>query len=77
MPTVVTSNRAPKDIDPRIFSRLSDRALSQDLILLEADDFRQLKVEQRYPVQRARRPGQPPRRLSRISDTSTANRLPP
>jgi DNA replication protein DnaC len=56
MPTVVTSNRAPKDIDPRIFSRLSDRALSQDLILIEAEDFRQLKVEQRYPVQRARRP---------------------
>jgi DNA replication protein DnaC len=55
MPTVITSNRAPKDIDPRIFSRISDRALSQDLILIEAEDFRQLKVEQRYPVQRARR----------------------
>lgn len=55
MPTVVTSNRDPKDIDPRIFSRLSDRALSQDMILIEAADFRQLKVEQRYATPRAQR----------------------
>jgi DNA replication protein DnaC len=55
MPTVVTSNRAPKDIDPRIFSRLSDRALSQDMIMIEAEDFRQLKVEQRYAPPRPSR----------------------
>ena len=55
MPTVITSNRAPKDIDPRIFSRISDRALSQDLILIDAEDYRQLKVDRRVPPQRIRR----------------------
>jgi DNA replication protein DnaC len=55
MPTVITSNREPKEIDQRIFSRISDRALSQDLIIIDAPDYRRLTAEQRYPVNRARR----------------------
>jgi DNA replication protein DnaC len=56
--TVITSNRKPEDIDPRIFSRMSDRALSNQHIMIEASDYRRLTMEQRYqryPVNGARR----------------------
>ncbi|HEU5100764.1 MAG TPA: ATP-binding protein [Roseiflexaceae bacterium] len=46
--TVVTSNRKPEDIDPRIFSRMSDRALSNQHIMIEAGDYRRLTMDQRY-----------------------------
>ncbi|HWQ12872.1 MAG TPA: ATP-binding protein [Roseiflexaceae bacterium] len=59
MPTVITSNRDPKDIDQRIFSRMSDRALCEELTVIDADDFRVKTVEQRYPINRGRRrPGE-------------------
>lgn len=37
--TVVTSNRAPEDIEPRIFSRMMDRTLSEG-VMIKADDHR-------------------------------------
>ncbi len=55
LPTVITSNRKPEDIDPRIFSRMSDRTLSQEIIIIDAGDFRRLSVQQRYPINGARR----------------------
>lgn len=56
--TVFTSNRKPEDIDPRIFSRMSDRALSNHHIMIEAGDYRRLTMDQRYqryPTNGARR----------------------
>lgn len=55
MPTVVTSNCEPRQIDPRIFSRLSDRALSEEITVIDASDFRQLTPQQRYGQVNARR----------------------
>ena len=60
--TVITSNRKPEDIDPRIFSRMSDRALCNQHIMIEAGDYRRLTMEQRYqrypftPASRRRMP---------------------
>ena len=45
----------PEDIDPRIFSRMSDRALCEEITLIEAGDYRRLNLQQRYPVGGARR----------------------
>nr|PZN31952.1 MAG: ATP-binding protein [Chloroflexota bacterium] len=59
MPTVITSNRKPEDIDPRIFSRMSDRALCEEITIIEAADYRRLSVEQRYPIHRNRRRSEP------------------
>lgn len=53
--TVITSNRKPEDIDPRIFSRMSDRTLSEEIILIDASDYRRLTIQQRYPVAGRRR----------------------
>ncbi|HEY3227758.1 MAG TPA: ATP-binding protein [Roseiflexaceae bacterium] len=55
LPTVITSNRKPEDIDPRIFSRMSDRALCEEITLIEAGDYRRLNLQQRYPVNGSRR----------------------
>jgi DNA replication protein DnaC len=55
MPTVITSNKDPKRVDPRILSRMTDRALSEEITMIEAGDFRPLRAEQRYPVNRGRR----------------------
>jgi DNA replication protein DnaC len=55
LPTVITSNRKPEDIDPRIFSRMSDRALCEEITLIEAGDYRRLNLQQRYPVGGVRR----------------------
>jgi DNA replication protein DnaC len=53
--TVITSNRDPKDIDPRIFSRMSDRALCEEHIMIDASDYRRLSVQQRYPINSPKR----------------------
>ncbi len=53
--TVITSNRNAKDIDQRIFSRMSDRVLCDERVLIEADDYRKLTVQQRVPSHGARR----------------------
>ncbi len=42
LPTVITSNRAPTDLDPRIYSRLCDPELGEP-ILIEAGDYRRRK----------------------------------
>ena len=60
LPTVITSNRKPEDIDPRIFSRMSDRALCEEHIIIDANDYRRLTIQQRYPFNgnaRRRMPG--------------------
>lgn len=60
LPTVITSNRKPEDIDPRIFSRMSDRALCEEHIIIDAADYRRLSLQQRHPFNtnmRRRMPG--------------------
>jgi DNA replication protein DnaC len=56
MPTVITSNRRPEEIEPRIFSRMSDRAICEEFIIMDGDDYRRLP-----PAQRRKSP-RPPRR---------------
>jgi DNA replication protein DnaC len=46
--TVITSNRKPEDIDPRIFSRMSDRTLCEEHIMIDGADYRRLTVQQRF-----------------------------
>lgn len=53
--TVITTNHEPHEIDPRVFSRMSDRALAEEHIIIDADDYRRLTLQQRYPVNQARR----------------------
>jgi DNA replication protein DnaC len=55
LPTVITSNRDPQDIDPRILSRMFDAAICRERILIEAGDYRRLSLEQRYNPRRRRR----------------------
>ena len=58
LPTVITSNRAPKDIEPRILSRMSDRVLVEEHIMIDAADYRLLNTAQRvqrFPAPTARR----------------------
>lgn len=53
--TVITSNRKPEDIDPRIFSRMSDRTLCEEHIIIDGGDFRRLTVQQRFQAGGARK----------------------
>lgn len=46
--TVITSNQAPEDIERRVFSRMSDRALCEEHLIIDAEDFRRLSPEKRY-----------------------------
>jgi DNA replication protein DnaC len=55
LPTVITSNRKPEDIDPRIFSRMSDRTLCEEHIIIDGADYRRLSIQQRYPIGARRR----------------------
>jgi DNA replication protein DnaC len=55
LPTVITSNRKPEDIDARIFSRMSDRALCEEHIMIDAADYRRMSIQQRYPINGMRR----------------------
>jgi DNA replication protein DnaC len=59
--TVITSNREPKDIDPRVFSRMSDRDLCEEHTILDAGDYRRMTMDeryQRYQVNKARKVNQ-------------------
>jgi len=48
LPTVITSNRDPESsIEPRIFSRIADRALCGEITTLNASDYRKLSMDQR------------------------------
>lgn len=47
LPTVITSNRPPDDIDPRIRSRMFDAVLCPERIIIDAGDYRKLNVGQR------------------------------
>ncbi|HEU4324049.1 MAG TPA: ATP-binding protein [Roseiflexaceae bacterium] len=53
--TVITTNHEPHEIDERIFSRMSDRALSEEHIIIDAEDYRRLSLQQRFPVNNVRR----------------------
>jgi DNA replication protein DnaC len=48
LPTVITSNRDPKEIDPRIFSRMSDRELCDEITIMDAADYRRTMPGQRF-----------------------------
>jgi DNA replication protein DnaC len=48
LPTVITSNRDPKEIDPRIFSRMSDRELCDEITIIDAGDYRRTLPNQRF-----------------------------
>lgn len=52
LPTVITSNRDPKDIDPRIFSRMSDRELCDEITIIDAGDYRRILPSQRVEQRR-------------------------
>lgn len=54
LPTVITSNRKPDDIEPRIASRMFDVVLCSDIIMIEAGDYRRLSVQQRLAGMRRR-----------------------
>jgi DNA replication protein DnaC len=47
MPTVITTNREPKDIDPRIFSRMTDRSLCDEITVIDAEDYRRRSLGER------------------------------
>lgn len=59
LPTVITSNRDPKDIDPRILSRMMDTQLCPERILIEAGDYRRRSADQRLNGRRRSGPSQP------------------
>jgi DNA replication protein DnaC len=59
LPTVITSNRDPKEIDPRILSRMEDAVLCPERIIIEASDYRRLSVEQRFSARKRRVEGRP------------------
>lgn len=48
LPTVITSNRKPEEIDPRIFSRMSDRELCEEITIIDAGDYRRTAAGQRF-----------------------------
>jgi DNA replication protein DnaC len=48
LPTVITSNRKPEDLDPRIFSRMTDRDLCDEITLIDAEDYRRKHPAQRF-----------------------------
>ena len=47
LPTVITSNRKPEELDPRIFSRMSDRELCEEITIIDAGDYRRTATNQR------------------------------
>jgi DNA replication protein DnaC len=47
LPTVITSNRRPEEIEPRVFSRMSDRAICEEFIIMDGDDYRRLPANKR------------------------------
>lgn len=52
LPTVITSNRRPEEIEPRIFSRMSDRSICDEFIIMDGDDYRRIPLTQRRKGQR-------------------------
>ncbi|MCG8348669.1 MAG: ATP-binding protein [Chloroflexales bacterium] len=54
LPTVITSNRKPDEIEPRILSRMLDAVLCPERIIIEAGDYRRLPVEQRFGYRKRR-----------------------
>jgi DNA replication protein DnaC len=60
LPTVITTNREPKDIDPRVLSRLEDTELCPERIMIDAGDYRRLNSTQRQGARKPR--NEPPGR---------------
>lgn len=63
LPTVITSNRDPKEIDQRIFSRMSDRELCDEITIIDAGDYRSRLPNQRFVQQQQQQ--EPKRRAPR------------
>ncbi len=40
LPTIITSNRAPDSLDPRVLSRMSQMAFSGEILRVAAEDYR-------------------------------------
>jgi DNA replication protein DnaC len=40
LPTVITSNRSPNSLEPRIVSRMHQRAYRGELLRISAEDYR-------------------------------------
>ncbi len=40
LPTIITSNRAPESLDPRILSRMYQRAFAGEILRISAEDYR-------------------------------------
>jgi DNA replication protein DnaC len=57
LPTVITSNRKPEDIEPRIFSRMCDPMLCEEITFIDASDYR------RQGIRTGRSASDPRRRL--------------
>jgi DNA replication protein DnaC len=55
LPTVITSNRRPEEIEPRIFSRMSDRSICDEFIIMDGDDYRRIPLGQRRKGARSRK----------------------
>lgn len=50
---MITSNREPRDIEPRILSRMTDRDLCDEIIIIDADDYRRTPTAQRFEQKKA------------------------
>lgn len=55
LPTVITSNRRPEEIEPRIFSRMSDRSICDEFIIMDGEDYRRIPLTQRRKGPRPRK----------------------
>lgn len=65
LPTVITSNREPKEIDPRILSRMEDVSLCPERIIMEASDYRRTSIDQRFSSRKRRSESRPGHAKSR------------
>jgi DNA replication protein DnaC len=65
LPTVITTNREPKVIDPRIVSRMEDVVLCPERIMIDASDYRHLTAEQRSGTRKRPTEGRSGRTSSR------------
>jgi DNA replication protein DnaC len=44
LPTIITSNRAPESLDPRILSRMQQRACTGEIVRMHAEDYRKQRT---------------------------------
>ncbi|HMQ30728.1 MAG TPA: ATP-binding protein, partial [Chloroflexaceae bacterium] len=49
LPTVITSNRAPEQLDQRILSRMFQRAFAGEILRVSAEDYRKQLLKRPHP----------------------------